>query len=146
MDFSYTPASTIEKISMIKELKKICDDILNEYQEFRNLSQECWEISSLIPAKKQEILDLSAKNVEPFHDDEQKALYELQHKNQELTKLRDDVEKAMKKCKEQRQKIDRTYQWPLGKIISKLHSYDYLKYSQILQTYYLPIFGDWDPK
>ncbi|KAK8895867.1 hypothetical protein M9Y10_013753 [Tritrichomonas musculus] len=142
MDSSYTPASTIEKISMIKELKKICDDILNEYQEFRNLSQECWEISSLIPAKKQEILDLSAKNVEPFHDDEQKALYELQHKNQELTKLREDVEKAMKKCKEQRQKIDRTYQWPLGKIINKFRSYDYLKYSQILQTYYLPIFGD----
>ena len=82
MDSSYTPASTIEKISMIKELKKICDDILNEYQEFTKLSQECWEISSLIPAKKQEILDLSAKNVEPFDDDAQKALYDLQHKNQ----------------------------------------------------------------
>ena len=144
MDSSYTPASTIEKISMIKELKKICDDILNEYQEFRNLSQECWEISSLIPAKKQEILDLSAKNAEPFHDDEQKALYELQHKNQELTKLRDDVEKAMKKCKEQRQKIDSKYPCQLKKKIDQMISYRYS--SRYYVDAYFVFFGDWEPK
>ena len=146
MDFSYSSFETQEKIQIIKDLKTICEGVLNDYQEFTKLSQECWEISSLIPAKKQEILDLSAKNVEPFDDDAQKALYDLQHKNQELTKLREDVEKAMKKCKEQRQKIDRTYQWPLGKIINQFNNYETLKYSQSLKTYCLPIFGDWEPK
>ena len=105
MNYSYPPESTIEKIKTIKELKTICEGILTDYQEFEKLSQECCEISSLIPTKKQEILDLSAKNVEPCHDDEQKALYKLSRKNRELTKLQEDVIQAIKNARNKDKKL-----------------------------------------
>ena len=140
MNYSYPPESTIEKIKTIKELKTICEGILTDYQEFEKLSQECCEISSLIPTKKQEILDLSAKNVEPCHDDEQKALYELSRKNRELTKLQEDVAQANKKCKEQRQKIDSKYPCALKKKIDQMISYRYSSRDYV--DAYFVFFGD----
>lgn len=145
IEYDYAPWETRDKILIIKELKTICEGILNDYQEFEKLSHECRKWKSWIPPLRQQIIDLSAKDVEPFDDDAQKALYDLSHQSKELQKVNDNLVNAMKKCKEQREKIDSKYQWTFGKIFDKLLHYEYLHYSPNHASYFLQIFGDSQP-
>ena len=125
-DYHWPPFETHDKIKIISKLHETCENILKEFNEFNQLSDEYKKISSQIISKKQEILDLSSYNFESFDDNAQKALFDLQHKNQELNHLNDDLQKSNKKCYDKRHKID-CFQWDLGREINDLQRY--LRYS-----------------
>ena len=136
-DYHWPPCETNDKIKIIRKLHETCENILKEVNDFNQLSDEYRKISGQICSKKQEILDFSSQIFGPYDDNAQKALFDLQHKNQELNHLNEDLQKSNKKCYEKRHKID-CFKWELGREIHDL--YHYLRYHDGFHI--LPIFND----